>query len=100
MRILLVDDHPEVRLSLAGFIESLGHSTAHASTGAEALVAARSQRPDLVISDLRMPGMSGIDLLQTLEELDDPPPFALMTAFGDAETAIQAMRLGAVDYLR
>lgn len=100
MRILLVDDHPEVRLSLAGFIESLGHSTAHASTGAEALAAARSQRPDLVISDLRMPGMSGIDLLQTLEELDDPPPFALMTAFGDAETAIQAMRLGAVDYLR
>ena len=100
MKVLLVDDHPEVRLSLAGFIESLGHHTSHAGSGAEALAAARSQRPDLVISDLRMPGMSGIDLLQALEDLDNPPPFALMTAFGDAETAIQALRLGAVDYLR
>jgi DNA-binding NtrC family response regulator len=100
MKVLLVDDHPEVRLSLAGFIESLGHSATHAGSGSEALAAARLQRPDLVISDLRMPGMSGIDLLQALEELDDPPPFALMTAFGDAETAIQALRLGAMDYLR
>jgi len=100
MHVLLVDDHPEVRLSLGEFLEQLGHHSEHAGSGAEALAAARRRRPDLVLADLRMPGMGGLDLLQELEELDDPPPLALMTAFGDTQTAIEAMRLGAVDYLR
>lgn len=100
MEVLLVDDHPEVRTTLAEFLEQLGHRAVHAGSGSEALDRIRSARPDLVLSDLRMPGMSGLELLRALEGLDDPPPLALMTAFGDADTAIDALRQGAVDYLR
>ncbi len=98
--MLLVDDHPEVRQSIGDFLEQLGHAVSHAGNGREALAATAKERPDLIISDLRMPVMGGLDLLQALESLDDPPPFALMTAFGDTETAIEALRLGAIDYLR
>ncbi len=100
MHLLVVDDHPEVRDSLAGFLGQLGHTVEHADDGLDALAHCRTRRPDLVLSDLRMPNLDGLGLLARLEELDDPPPFALMTAFGDAQTAIEALRLGAVDYLR
>ena len=100
MRILLVDDHPDVRSSLGSFIEQLGHEALLCDNAPQAVATARGEHPDLVLSDLRMPGMDGLHLLAALEELDDPPPFALMTAFGDADTAISALRSGAVDYLR
>lgn len=100
MEVLLVDDHPDVRTTLAEFLEQLGHRAVHAGSGNEALAQIRQSRPDLVLSDLRMPGMSGLELLRAIEGLDDPPPLALMTAFGDADTAIEALRQGAVDYLR
>jgi two-component system, NtrC family, response regulator AtoC len=100
VRILLVDDHPDVRLSLAEFLGQIGHECTHASSGTDALAAVRQQRPGLVISDLRMPGMDGLSLLSALRTEPDAPPIALMTAFGDAGTAIEAMRRGAVDYLR
>jgi DNA-binding NtrC family response regulator len=100
LKVLIVDDHQEVRQSLGEFLQQLGHQVVHASNGKEALRVAADEKPDLLLSDLRMPVMSGMELLQALEELDDPPPIAVMTAFGDAETAIEAMRLGAVDYLR
>jgi DNA-binding NtrC family response regulator len=100
MNVLLVDDHAEVRQSLSGFLAELGHHADEAPTGEAALKACRDRRYGLVLSDLRMPGMSGLELLTALEELDAPPPVALMTAFGDADTAIEALRLGAIDYLR
>lgn len=100
MRILLVDDHPDVRQSLGAFIEQLGHEALQCDNAPTAVATARSERPDLIISDLRMPGMDGLHLLAALEQLDQPPPLALMTAFGDADTAIAALRQGAVDYLR
>lgn len=100
MRILLVDDHPEVRQSLGAFIEQLGHEALQCDNAPAAVAKARSEHPDLILSDLRMPGMDGLHLLAALEQLDHPPPLALMTAFGDADTAIAALRQGAIDYLR
>jgi two-component system, NtrC family, response regulator AtoC len=100
MRILLVDDHPDVRHSLAAFIEQLGHHSLQTDNGPDAVAMARREVPDLILSDLRMPGMDGLHLLSALEHLDHPPPLALMTAFGDADTAIRALRQGAIDYLR
>ncbi|MBA3708636.1 MAG: sigma-54-dependent Fis family transcriptional regulator [Planctomycetes bacterium] len=100
MDLLLVDDHAEVRHSIAAFLEEFGHRIHHAVDGRAALVESARVHPDLILADLRMPGMTGLELLQALEELDDPPPLALMTAFGDTQTAVEAMRLGAVDYLR
>ena len=100
MKALLVDDHPEVRLSLGEFLEQLGHEVLQAGSGEQALALIRAHAPDLILTDLRMSGMSGLDLLAALEEFDDPPPLALMTAFGEADTAIEALRRGAIDYLR
>jgi DNA-binding NtrC family response regulator len=100
MRILLVDDHPDVRQSLCSFIEQLGHEALSCDNAPQAVATARRERPDLIVSDLRMPGMDGLHLLSALEQLDQPPPLALMTAFGDADTAIAALRQGAIDYLR
>lgn len=98
--VLLVDDHAEVCESLASFITQLGYRAVTAADGRQALDLIRTARPDLVLSDLRMPGMTGLELLEALEDCERPPPMALMTAFGDAETAIEALRLGATDYLR
>lgn len=100
MRILLVDDHPEARLALADFLVQLGHRVDQAADGEAGLAQVRLRRPDLVLSDLRMPGLDGLGLLKGLAALDDPPPVALMTAFGDERTALEAMRGGAIDYLR
>ncbi len=100
MRILLVDDHPDVRLSMAEFLGQIGHDTEQAGSGTEAIRRVRERRPDLVITDLRMPGMSGLELLTALRADPGAPPVALMTAFGDSATAVEALRQGAVDYLR
>lgn len=100
MRLLLVDDHADVRLSLTSFVEQLGHEVQQVSDGAAALKLTDTWHPDLILSDLRMPGMDGLGLLEALEAYDDPPPLALMTAFGDTATAIAALRQGAIDYLR
>ena len=100
MRILIVDDHPEVRQSLGAFIEQLGHQALLCHHAPDAVATARREQPDLVLSDLRMPTMDGLQLLSALRQFEKPPPFALMTAFGDADTAITALRHGAVDYLR
>lgn len=98
--VLLVDDHPEVCDTIAAFLGQLGHHSIIVASGQAAVEQVQRQRPDLVLSDLRMPGMNGLELLDALESLERPPPLALMTAFGDAETAIEALRLGVVDYLR
>ena len=100
MRILIVDDHPDVRQSLGAFIEQLGHEALLCHHAPDAVATARREQPDLVLSDLRMPSMDGLQLFSALKQLDKIPPFALMTAFGDADTAIIALRHGAVDYLR
>ena len=100
MHILLVDDHPDVRLSMAEFLGQIGHETEQAGSGTEAIRRVRERRPDLVLTDLRMPGMSGMELLTALRASPGAPPVALMTAFGDSATAVEALRHGAVDYLR
>jgi DNA-binding NtrC family response regulator len=99
MRILLVDDHREVSDSLSGFLVGCGHTVEVFTEGVAALRRAESVAVDLVLSDLRMPDLDGLQLIKALDALEDPPACALMTAFGDTATAIEAMRLGAVDYL-
>ena len=99
MRILIVDDHREVIDSLSGFLTGLGHAVEGVMDPKAALRRAATAPVDLVLSDLRMPGMDGMALIDALESLDPPPACALMTAFGDGATAIEAMRRGAVDYL-
>jgi len=98
-RVLVVDDETASRKGLQALLEKQGYRVEAAATGAEALEKARSFRPAVVIADLVMPGMDGLELLRSLQE---ETPFAttiLLTGQGSIETAVQAMKAGAYDYL-
>jgi two-component system response regulator HydG len=98
-RVLVVDDDSLSREFLAEAVASLGYRSETASTAEQALEAIRRQEPDLVLTDLRMPGMSGVDLARTLASERPDLPVVLVTAHGTVETAVEAMRLGARDFL-
>ncbi|MFW5828684.1 MAG: sigma-54-dependent transcriptional regulator [Planctomycetota bacterium] len=98
MRILLVDDHPEVAESLASLLCELGHECRCAAGGAQALAQLARAPHDLVLTDLRMPEMDGASLLAHVQRAWPQVPVAVMTAFGERYTAVDLMRRGAVDY--
>ena len=97
--ILAVDDEPNMLSSLRRLLQIDGHEVPTASNGAAALDLIAVRRPDLVLLDLRMIGLSGLETLQRIRDLAPSVPVVLMTALGSTETAIQAMQLGAFDYL-
>jgi two-component system, NtrC family, response regulator HydG len=100
-RILVVDDQEMMRDSLAATLVREGHEVIAAGDGAAAV--ARLQGPtrfDLVISDLKMPKMTGIELLAEVKRLRPDLPMVLMTAFATVQTAVEAMKLGAYDYIQ
>ena len=98
-RVLVVDDEPAIRAQLEESLQEAGHETRGAKDGAEAAELALQHSFDLCLSDIRMPAMGGIELLKRLGETSPETMFILMTAFGGLDTALEALRLGAVDYL-
>ncbi|MFB3074956.1 MAG: sigma-54-dependent transcriptional regulator, partial [Candidatus Methylomirabilales bacterium] len=98
-RILIVDDEAGMREFLSIFLEREGFQVESARDGQEALEAAEKASFDLVISDLRMPTMDGVRLLEGLRKFQPEIPVILMTAYASAESAIEAMKLGAYDYI-
>ncbi|MEY4667978.1 MAG: hypothetical protein RL518_677 [Pseudomonadota bacterium] len=96
LHILIIDDDKEVRSSLQAVLETFGYSTHTAATGEEGLHAIEHNSYDLVLCDLRMPGMSGLDVLK---HKASAVPLILMTAYGNAEIATQAAHAGAFDYI-
>ncbi len=99
LRIVVVDDEPAQRELIGGFLKKQGHEVLLAASGAEALGHVRGRQVDLVLSDCRMPAMSGPDLLSEMKAVNPEIPLILMTAYGTVETAVQAMKEGAADYL-
>lgn len=99
MRILLVDDQKSLRRSLSLMLQNSGFETGEAESGEDALALLRGERYDLVITDLRMGGMSGVDLLREIKHDNPLLPVILITAYGTIGSAVDAMRLGAFDYL-
>lgn len=99
MRILLVDDQKSLRRSLSLMLQGAGFETGEAESGEEALACLGAEHFDLVITDLRMEGMSGVDLLREIKRLNPLLPVILITAYGSIDSAVDAMRLGAFDYL-
>ncbi len=99
LRILVVDDEAAQRELIVGFLKKQGHEVFQAGSGAEALSRVRETRVDLVISDFKMPGMSGLELLRGVKGVNPEIPFILVTAYGTVETAVQAMKEGAADYI-
>ena len=98
-RILVVDDDESLRRVTQVQLEAEGYTVAIAADGEQALAALDKSPQDLVITDLMMPGMSGIDLLRRIRELYPEVTVILVTAFGSVESAVEAMKLGAYDYI-
>ena len=99
-KLLLIDDEADVRYSFERiFGQQEGLELHTAGSGEEALELIPQLAPDLVIMDVRMGGLTGIETLQRLREFDSRTPVILMTAYGSTQTAIQAMKHGAYDYL-
>jgi nitrogen regulation protein NR(I) len=98
-KLLLVDDEPDVQYSFQRTLGSPETELTTASSGEEALRLIPKLKPDLVIMDVRMGGISGLETLRRLRELDAKLPVIMMTAYGTTQTAIEAMKLGAYDYL-
>jgi two-component system phosphate regulon sensor histidine kinase PhoR len=99
-KVLVVEDKPEMIQILSDYVlDPQGYVTLTALNGEEGLRMALSEEPDLVILDLRMPKMSGLQVLQTLRELQCPVPVIVITAYGSEEVVVRALRLGANDYV-
>lgn len=98
-RILIVDNEARMRRILELSLKAMGHIVVEAGDGVEALSIVEKQPVDLILTDLRMPRMDGIALLVALRELDVDVPVIVMTAYGTIETAVAAMKLGAIDYI-
>jgi DNA-binding NtrC family response regulator len=97
--ILVVDDKDQMREVLQKFLTAEGYKVGTAATAAEALLRLESRSYDLVLSDIRMPGMDGNELLDRLRARDTRTIVIMMTAFGSIEAAVSAIRRGAYDYI-
>jgi|KBSSwiStaDraftv2_1062776.scaffolds.fasta_scaffold26054_6 two-component system NtrC family response regulator/two-component system response regulator HydG len=98
-RILVVDDEPNARHALRTILGEEGFAVAEASDGVEALTILQEQGFDVVLADIRMPRMDGVTLVRRAREAGIPASFVMMTAFASIETAVEAMRAGAENFL-
>src|SRR5688572_19836317 len=98
-RLLVIDDEESVRYSFRYVFEGDGVEVLTAGTAAEGLRVAREQGPDVVVLDLQLPDGSGLDVFKQLRKQDEKRPVIFITAHGTTETAIEAMKHGAFDYL-
>ena len=98
-KILIVDDELILRESLAGWLERDGHVVETAASGEEALQKLKEYHFEILLVDIKMEGMSGLDVLTKVKESDPDVAVVMITAYGSISTAIEAMKNGAVDYL-
>jgi two-component system response regulator AtoC len=98
-RILVADDDPDIRVLLKTFLEDEGYTVSEAANGQDALDGVRSGSYDLVLLDMRLPGMTGMDVLKQLREKQGDVPVILITAYGSPNIAIQASSLGAYSFI-
>jgi signal transduction histidine kinase len=98
-RILLVDDEEGIRKVLTISLEDGGYQVLTAANGEEALAAFRSQKPEIVLTDIKMPGMDGIELLQKIKEESPETEIIMITGHGDLELAIRSLQCEAADFI-
>ena len=99
LRILVVDDQSSVRELLRAVLETDGHEVETASSGDDAVARLKGGFHDIVIMDIRMPGLDGVAALTRMKDLSPETGVVMMTAYASVETAVQAMKLGALDYI-
>jgi two-component system, NtrC family, nitrogen regulation response regulator GlnG len=98
-KILIVDDEPSVAWGLARLARGMGHVAEVAASAEQGLELAAAAPPDVLILDVRLPGMDGITAMQAFEKHLNGAPIIVITAFGDLETAVKAVRNGALEYV-
>jgi two-component system response regulator AtoC len=99
MKILVIDDQNAILESLSMFFSEKGYEILTAEYGKEGLEKVQSEQPDIVISDIRLPDVNGIEVLKTIRSINDQIFVIMITAFHDMETTIEAMKYGAYDYI-
>jgi two-component system response regulator RegA len=97
--MLVVDDNDVLRRQLARSLERRGYQVRMAADYDQAVALARDDSPEMAVVDLRMPGRSGLELLQELRRIDESTKVVILTGFGSIATAVDAMRLGAANYV-
>jgi two-component system KDP operon response regulator KdpE len=97
-RILVVDDEPQIRRSLQVNLESRGYAVETAETGELAIQAFHNRRPDVMILDLLLPGMGGVEVVRRIRELS-PVPIIVLSAMGEEARKVDALEMGADDYM-
>lgn len=99
-RVLLIDDEIELIRNISQLLEHRGYQAAIAANGEEGLKALREKRFDVVVLDLRMPGISGMDVLRRIKtEKATSPEVIILTGFGTVDSGLEGLQLGAFDYL-
>jgi DNA-binding NtrC family response regulator len=98
-RILIIDDEPLMRISIADALKAEGYQVKVAATGPEGVDFIKKEQFDIIVSDLRLPGLDGLQVLQTCREVSPRTGVIVITAHGSVETAVEAMKIGAYDYI-
>ncbi|KPU43770.1 sporulation initiation phosphotransferase F [Oxobacter pfennigii] len=98
--LLVIDDEKNIRIMLAKCLESEGYKVDWTEDGIKGLELFGANKYDVVLLDMKMPGLSGIEVLKKLKEIDKDISVIMMTAYGTIESAVEAMKLGAVDYIK
>jgi DNA-binding response OmpR family regulator len=98
-RVLVVDDEPDAVELLREFLAAKGYEVTTASDGEEALLKVKQDRPHLILLDVRMPRMNGMEVLKRVREIDREVGVIMVTAVNEEETGRQALRMGAFDYI-
>ncbi len=97
-KILIVDDQYGIRVLLCEVFQAEGYLTYQAANGKQALSIAKEHQPDLVLLDMKIPGMDGIEILKRLKSLDEHIQVMMMTAYGELDLIEEVMRLGALTH--
>jgi len=98
-RILVVDDDEQMRVALSATLKHLKFEPVVAKDAREALKHLKKEQFDVILSDLKMPKMDGLEFLKETKKISEKTPFIMITAFGDVKTAVESMKLGAFDFI-
>ncbi|HEY7516549.1 MAG TPA: response regulator, partial [Vicinamibacteria bacterium] len=98
-RVLIIDDEEEVRSSIKMIFEYEGYECILAANGQAGLKIAEKEEPDLVLLDIKMPQMDGMEVLKRLKSEENSPPVVILSGHGNVKTAVEATKLGAFDFI-